>query len=235
MVALRHHDKNESFFYSFLANDGAEKYWIYENLSSGFTKKVMFRDWDPSPSYIPPFVDRQFTSLIAAYSGAVVVKGDRSVLILGENYVGKTSLMRFMVDNLGWSLLTDSLVMINREMGTCVPYHAPIGLRGEERIKSERIVLSKNLDTRYTWSTETGPVLLVKPEDILRSVSKVPTRITESVVLIKTPKLDGEPYAHLNIPWYGGPTEFYPNPLAAQVFSTANLTIERIAEVIDHE
>lgn len=170
-----------------------------------------------------------------AYSGAVVVKGERSVLILGENYVGKTTLMRFMVNELGWDLLADSLVMIKRDTGECIPYHSPIGLRGEERIKCEQIVCSENLDVRYTTSTETGPVLLVRPEDILRGVFKAPSRVTESVVLTKTSNLDGEPEAQLNIPWYAGPAEHYPNPVAARMFSTAALTIEQIAEVINNE
>ncbi|WP_455951947.1 hypothetical protein [Arcanobacterium haemolyticum] len=46
------------------------------------------------------------------------------------------------------------------------------------------------------------------------------------MVLTKTPDSDGEPDAYLNIPWYGGPTEFYPNPVAAKMFSTAALTVE---------
>lgn len=54
MVTLRHHDESGSFFHSFLTNDAAEKYWIYQNLASGFRKRVKFRDWDSSPSFIPP-------------------------------------------------------------------------------------------------------------------------------------------------------------------------------------
>lgn len=82
-------------------------------------------------------------------------------------------------------------------------------------------------------SSETGTVLLVRPEAVLESLSNRPVKITETVVLTRASGMERARNVGVDVPWFGGvPTDFA-NPLDAKVFSTADTSLDRIAEVVD--
>lgn len=218
-----------SFFSSFLNNDGADKYWFYKNLQTGFSKRVHFKVWDDFPFCIPPFIDPSFNRDIAVYSGAVIKKNGKSILIIGQNYTGKTSLGYYLVSNLGWSLLADSLVMFKKNSGECLPYHSPIGLRGETR---ELFLKQHEMSTmvfRSTISVDTGPVLLVRARDAMKRLANSPTLVDQIVLLVNNTEIGfGEPI-QVRIPWFEEGNSCIFRSAGAKMFSVDKFTIEQIA------
>lgn len=227
-------NKKLSFFNSFLNNDGADKYWFYENLQTGFSKRVHFRVWDDSPFCIPPFIDPIFNHDIATYSGAVVKKNGKTILIIGQNYTGKTSLAYYLVNNLGWSLLADSLVMLKKKTGECLPYHSPIGLRGETR---ELFLKQHEIHTtafRSTISTSTGPVLLVRAKDAMQRLVNYPTLVNEIVLLVRNIEVGFGRQIQVKIPWFEEGNSYDSKSVGAKMFSVDKFTIEQIARELNN-
>ncbi|MEP3638034.1 MAG: hypothetical protein ABJN14_12320 [Paracoccaceae bacterium] len=162
---------SESGFYrSLLAKDHARKTMI--GLPAKRNEPMFhhdFLDWSGAPSVLPPFFSSALKERFTVTPGAVVTPGtsDQGWLIRGANYAGKSSLAMALI-RLGFGLVSDHLVIRERQSGTCMGYHSPIGLRRRNYLEFKARSDLDRVTYRETISADTGPVALVHAEDIMQ-------------------------------------------------------------------
>ncbi|WP_143162750.1 hypothetical protein [Couchioplanes caeruleus] len=152
------------FFRSVLAKDGREK--SFSVRIAGETVRRTFRGWSGSAAPLPPLVHPKFAQNFVVLNAAVVEKGGRCVAIFGPNYSGKTSVALHMCTELGWSLVSDHLLVLDARSARVWSYGSPVGLRGRAREDFEASSANETIERREVISEVTGRVLLLRPEQL---------------------------------------------------------------------
>jgi len=157
------------FFGSLLAKSPDEK-WI--RLEDGLgTGTVRFSSWSAAPSFLPPFASEQFKSRYAVVHGsAVTTPTGLGVVIVGNNYVGKTATTLELLCR-GWGLVSDSCVIMDYRCNgppMLRRYETPLGLRRATITRWSRELAQ--VDSRSQISRDTGQVILAHAADLIPSL-----------------------------------------------------------------
>jgi len=187
-TALGSVEISSGFFRSLLAKDGRDKRVVIRPADGSSPQERCFSDWSGAPSFIPSFWAAPFRDSLVTFRGTVLQKDCETVLLVGENYVGKSSVGLYLAE-MGWRLITDHLVLMDRETGVVHRYLAPVGVRG----KTADLVETRSTDmsaSRTTISDVTGRVILVRPETIYTSGFGRPQELTAVVRLVRRNKID---------------------------------------------
>jgi len=156
------------FFTSLLAKDGLRKRICSRSRvieGRDEPRTIEFRSWSDAVSPLPPFRDSALWGRIATYSGTTLAMPDgRGMVITGANHVGKTT-VSLQLCTRGYGLISDSVVVLDTTNGALLPYLGPIGYRKENLRRNYDWI--RKVPHRETISPETGPVVLVRPEDAL--------------------------------------------------------------------
>ncbi|MGV8912428.1 MAG: hypothetical protein ACOH14_07410 [Rhodoglobus sp.] len=205
--------RERGFFTSLLANDKLEKrIRIVKFSDSTVLEETVFTDWSSSPSPFPPLFHSTLWDKLASYPGAVLrLESGRVVALIGENYVGKTSVALALCTFYGASLISDSVMFLNITTNEALTFETPLGFRrGALRELTARL---NGLDHRLTVSPDTGLVALVKPQDVLGRTNSAGGKIDGVFNLVRS---DAEGAIHLQHSRTPVPGWFTNAPLSAQ-------------------
>jgi hypothetical protein len=90
-------------------------------------KKMADIEWSFTDPPIPPFVLEPFRNrFIGLHGGAVISPVGNCLMILGDRGSGKTTITRELVNNHGFSLLTDETLFIHRRTSLVEPFPRPM-------------------------------------------------------------------------------------------------------------
>jgi hypothetical protein len=203
-VTLKCHPWPErGFFTSLLRKDGLLKSMQIEPIGGDPTSHE-FSHWSGVASPLPPFRDSQLWQRVGSQSGACVLHPDgRGILLMGQNYVGKTATMLELCGKRGYRLVSDSLIVVDPASRKALSYASPLGFR-RQNLQSYLPVL-RQVPTRDTVNPSTGIVVLARPEHILAK-SLSPTANLDSIILLHRSD-DGPTISTVPTPclkWYSG-------------------------------
>lgn len=177
---------SRGFFTSSLARDSLEKViTIEDHLDSSRSVERVYRDWSDLVSPFPPLAYGSLVKHFAAFPGALIRSSEGTVVaLIGEHYVGKTSIAVSWCQNHKANLISDSFIILDVHNGIGVTFETPLGFRRKNLEKITPIL--DRVDHRLTVSEDTGLVALVRPEDILNQKNSEGGKIDQIVLISET-------------------------------------------------
>lgn len=189
------------FFASLLAKDELAKS-VRILRQDGSQAENRFTTWSDLPSPLPPFDQPPLADRVRTYPGACVrLRSGRLIVLLGKNYVGKTS-TAIALCRRGARLVSDSVLVADRSSGSLLPYETPLGFRSQSLRSLIDEKLRRGLDHRLTVSPDTGLVALVRPRDLFGAGNDLGGRVDSVVLLYRGERFGVGTDATPAVPWH---------------------------------
>ncbi|NOR61597.1 MAG: hypothetical protein GQ535_03765 [Rhodobacteraceae bacterium] len=191
-----------------------------------------FRGWSGVPSVLPPFFTKDLKDRFTVASGSVLsLPGQNKGWILqGKNYSGKSSLAMALCQR-GFGLVSDHLVIQDRNTNWCAGYRSPIGLRHHNYAAFKSRENIDKITFRETVSEVTGPVALVHVEDLL--LCPAPPQMCDPVLSIEIQRAPTSTHTKLSANLHDRPGPFTPRTMTLTVPET--VTPDVIADFLVQE